>query len=204
MDTTRPRTHHLVAHSVLTVVGMTGIAGVFLPFAYDYSPVRAAFDEELWRLALPFYLSPLALAGSIRWIRFRFFSRLERGIAYVVSAATTAVTLSGYVDGRASSPAGIQDWVSFLAPLAVLGVGICCLIRNSKAVFREFNAVMAMQMPYLANALGCLVGLFGEWQIGAYLTLIATMMFVVQIFLIFAESRGHSGPRTPSAAESRQ
>ncbi len=201
MDTTRPRTHHLMAHSVLTVVGMTGIAGLFLPFAFDYSPVCAAFDKDLWRVALPFFLSPFVFAGSVRWIMSGFFSRLERGIAYLVSTGTAAVTLSGYFDSK--PPSSIQDWLSWSIPLATLGLGIYCMIRNSRALFREFKPVMAMQVAYLANGLLCLIDLFGHWQVGAYLTLIATIMFLVQIILIFAESGGQSESRTLSGAESR-
>src|SRR5437899_1510990 len=64
---TRQHAHRSIAHLLLTVVGITGIVGLFLPFTWGKSPVDAVSDKELWRLALPFFLAVLASAASIRW-----------------------------------------------------------------------------------------------------------------------------------------
>ena len=70
-------------------------------------------------------------------------------------------------------------------PLATLFLGISLLIRNSRMLpSREFNPVMAIQTAYLANAVLCLIALFGEWQVGAYCALVAASAFMLQTTLI--------------------
>lgn len=173
-------------------MGISGIAGLFLPFTYGTSPLDAVSDRELWRLALPFFLAVLASAASIRWIISGSFSRPERTIAYVVSASMACVTVSLAFtsEGR---PATISDWLVSFSPELILALGVYLLIRNSrKGQSREFNPVMAIQIAYLANAVACLISFFGTWQVGAYCALAATLAFVVQIVL--ASAPGVDGP----------
>lgn len=167
---------------------MAGIAGLFLPFTYEASPVRAASDTGFWRLALPFFLAVPASAASIRWIISRSFSATERAIAYIASAAMAAVTLSVPLsEGR---PTTIQEWLAMLSPGAIIALGVYLLIRNSRmGLFREFNPVMAIQTAYVAHVVLCLIACFGEWQRGAYWVLVAALAFVLQIILASA-----SGP----------
>ena len=127
--TTRQRAHRSIVHLLLTVVGITGIVGLFLPFADSTSPVDAVSDRELWRLALPFFLAVLVSAASIRWVISGSFSRPERAIAYVVSASMVGVTLSLLLEDR---PATIQDWLGFVIAGVILGLGGYILIRNSR------------------------------------------------------------------------
>jgi hypothetical protein len=107
---------------LLTVVGMTGIAGLFLPFTFGTSPVDAVSNRELWRLALPAFLAVLASAASIRWVITGSFSGRERAIAYVVSASMAGVTLSLWFpfDG---GPSTIQEWLAFVSPVPILAFG---------------------------------------------------------------------------------
>jgi hypothetical protein len=65
---TRQLTHSLIAHLLFTLLGMAGIAGLFLPLTWDVSPLEAVPTPEFWRLAAPFFLAVLASAASIRWI----------------------------------------------------------------------------------------------------------------------------------------
>jgi hypothetical protein len=169
VNTTRQHAHRSIAHLLLTVVGMTGIAGLFLPFTWGTSPVDAVSEGALWRLALPFFLAVLASAASIRWVISGSFSGLERATAYVVSASMVGVTLSLWFP---LGPSTTQEW----------------LIRNSRiAPSRQFNPVMAIQVAYLAHAVLCLIGFFGLWELGAYCVLVAALAFVLQIILASAQ-----------------
>jgi hypothetical protein len=182
---TKLQGRRLVAHSILTLLGMAAIPVLFLPFAYDVSPVAAIFDKDLWRLALPFFLAPFAVAASIRWIVSGSFSRLERVIAYVVSAAVAPTTLSVYL--KEDWPSGPQGWLIWVVPPAVLLLGACLLIRNSRmGPCREFNPVLAIQMAHVANGLFCVIALYDTLQVGGYFTLVAASTFMLQTILVAA------------------
>lgn len=184
MDLTKQHAHRSTVHLLLTLVGMIGIAGLFLPFTEGVSPVAAALDGAFWKLALPFFLAILASAASIRWVISGSFSGLEWAIAYVVSASMVGVTLSVSFPFE-SRPANIQEWVATLSPYAIVALGLYFLIRNSRiGSSREFNPVLAIQIAYLANAALCLMGFFGDWQLGAYCALVAVLAFALQIVLV--------------------
>jgi len=186
VNATRQRAHRSTLHLLLTVVGMTGIAGLFLPFTYSTSPVEAISDSALWLLALPFFLALPASAASIRWIISRSFSRTDRAIAYVASAATAGVTLSAcfFLVDR---PMTIPNWLATLSPGVIIALGVYLLIRNSRmSPSREFNPVMAIQTAYVAGVVLCLIAFFRDWEPGAYCVLVAALAFVLQIILASA------------------
>src|ERR1700740_185044 len=150
----RPKNIHLL----LPLLGMLGTIALFLPFTSGNSPAHAAFDKDLWRLALPFFLSILASAASLRWILSGSLSLPERAIAYLASAAASVMTLSVYLR-LGGLPTSAKEWVSsWILPLATMFLGLCLLIRNSlTGRSREFTPVMALQVPYIANAVMCLI-----------------------------------------------
>jgi hypothetical protein len=185
VNTTRQHAHRSIAHRSLTVVGMTGIAGLFLPFTWGTSPVDAVSEGALWRLALPFFLAVLASAASIRWVISGSFSGLERATAYIVSASMVGVTLSLWFP---FGPSTTQEWLAIVSPVPILALGVYFLIRNSRiAPSRQFNPVMAIQVAYLAHAVLCLIGFFGLWELGAYCVLVAALAFLLQIILASAQ-----------------
>jgi hypothetical protein len=184
-------------HWVLTLIGAIGIPALFLPFVFDATPAKAIFDQQVWQLALPGFLSPLIVGGSVRWIVFGTLSRLERAVAYILGAGAVAAMLSGYFF-KFTRPSGAQEWLTWILPPVVLCLG-AYLLRAAPS--KEFKPVMAMQMAYLANAVLCLVGFWGDWQIGAYCVLVASSMFVLQIVLILTQrvrDRGRA-TRTPNS-----
>jgi hypothetical protein len=189
VNKTRQLTHRSIVHLLLTIVGTAGIAGLFLPFTEDVSPVDAALDSGLWRLAIPFSLAVLASAASIRWIISGSLSRPERAIAYVASAAIAGVTVSMWftLDGESRT---IQEWLAIDSPGPILALGICLLIRNAKmGPSRNFNPVMAIQVAFLANAVLCLIAFFRDWQVGAYCVLVSAVAFMLQIILASVPGR---------------
>ena len=123
------------------------------------------------------------------------FSRLERAIAYIVSALIAGVTLSLWFPPFQERPSGLREWLAVVSPGPILGLGIYFLIRNSRAARPEtFKPVMAIQVAYLANAAYCLIG-FGDWQRGAYCVLVASAAFVLQILLVLMPGRDSLGDR---------
>jgi len=182
---------------ILTIVGMTGIVGLFLPFTLGASPVDTLnlSPEDIFLvtsrlLAFPAFLSIFASAASIRWIVSGSFSRLERAIAYVVSAATAGVTLYVNLDkGIDGGPLGFQELLLMVVPVVILFSGVYLLIRNSKiGRLKEFNPVMSIQVAYLAHVALCLIGFFGAWEAGAYCILVAAVAFFLQIIFISVQS----------------
>jgi hypothetical protein len=183
VNPTRHRAHRSIVHLLLTVVGMVGIAALFLPFTFGVSPV-AASDSESWRLALPFFLAVVASAASIRCVISGAFSGRERAIAYVVSASMADLTLPMSFPFQ-SRPRNIQEWVATLSPHPIVALGLYFLIRNSRiGPSRESSPVLATQLAYLANAVLCLVAFFGDWEPGAYCALVDALAFVLQIVVV--------------------
>jgi hypothetical protein len=179
----RPKTIHLP----LTLLGMVGTIALVLPFTSGNSPLHAASDKDLWRLALPFFLSILASAASLRWILSGSLSLPERAIAYLASAAAAVMTLSVYLR-LGGLPTSAKEWVSWILPLATMFVGLCLLIRNSlTGRSREFIPVMALQVAYIANAVMCLILFAQGWQLGAYCVLLTAVTFALQIILASAQ-----------------
>jgi hypothetical protein len=199
MNTTSPRLPHATLHLLLTLAGLAGIAGLFLPFTANTSPVDALRDDlwGVWRLAVPFFLAPFALAAGVRWIIAGPLSGPERLVAYVVSAASACLTLYFVGDGLKDQgwPSNVRDWLVVLVPVVVLLSGAYVLVpKLGFGRSSGFNPVLAIQVAYLANALLCLIGFFGEWQVGAYCALVPALAYLVQIVLISVQ------PGAPAAA----
>jgi hypothetical protein len=145
----------------------------------------AAFDEDLWRLAWPFFLPVLVTIASLRWLISTKLSQAERLIAYLVSAISICVTLSGYAT-HLEWPNEFKAWLGFLFPLVTLGFGIFALLKTRQIVILyPFRAIMSMQIAYMANCLLCLSSFFGLWMIGAYCSLLTVVAFLIQIILVW-------------------
>jgi len=186
---------HRNIHLMLTVPGMSGVAALFLSFTSNTSPMDAAFDDDLWKLALPFFLSIPILAASIRWSLSGSMSLPERAVAYTVALAAAAVTLSFL--WSATDRTG-EEWLYTAIPVATLILGAILLLGDSKPdATRGLRPVMALQMAYLANALFCLAVFGGDdWfdlQVGAYCVLIAVIAYFLQIVLVLTPSRPRLG-----------
>jgi hypothetical protein len=188
---------HRNTHLVLTVPGMSGVAALFLPFTSDISPMDAAFDDALWKLALPFFLSIPILAASIRWSFSGSMSLAERAVACTVALAATAATLS-FLWSATDWTGDIEQWLYTSIPVATLVLGAFLLFGDSRPdASRSLWPVMALQVAYLANALFCLAVFAGDdlfdLQVGAYCVLIAVIAYFLQIVLALTPSRSRPG-----------
>ena len=55
---------------------------------------------------------------------------------------------------------------------------------KANPMIKRVATVMTMQSAYLSNALLCLIGYFGDWQIGAYCVAITSGVYLTQIVLM--------------------
>jgi hypothetical protein len=82
------------------------------------------------------------------------------------------------------SPSEVRVWIEIAIPVLTPLLGVYVVINNLRNKGpKEVSAVMAMQIAYLSNALLCLIGFFGEWQIGAYFVLVTSIVYLLQIVL---------------------
>jgi hypothetical protein len=183
----------------LTVIGMAGIAAIFLPFVRGIfspaaSPLAVALNETaLWRLAIPFLL-PIVISGM--FIRRNFsgsLSLLEQVFAYLAGISAACATLSMYlivgfnVHGR-SSDVDYLLLYAMVSPVIILAIGGYLVIRNCRiGKLRDLSAVMAMQVAYIGNCAPCLFLSFGGWDIGAYCAILTVVVYFFQIGLISGE-----------------
>jgi hypothetical protein len=195
MNTILSRLNRRNVHLILAVAGATGIAGLFLPFSWGISPIKAVLDENILQLAAPAFLSVFVTAATIRWIISGSYSKAEKAITYFVAVAAAGVTLSIYFkDGWWTYD--FQGWFAFAIPIVVMLAGSYLVLMNSKMqVSKETNPLIAMQVAYLANCLMCLTlfwpnrsnFLSGDWEIGAYFCLVASIVYSIQIALFLTQ-----------------
>jgi len=167
------------------MTGGVGILAIFLPFAWSTSPLAAVFDEYLWRLAWPFFLPALVTSASLHWLITKRLSRSGNTIAYLISAAMICLMLSVY--GAADRwPGEFKEWLAFVLPFVTMGFGVFALLKTRlNATLRLFGPTISLQVAYLANCLLCLSSWFGQWQIGAYCSLVTAIAYVIQIILLW-------------------
>lgn len=171
---------------ILVIIGGIGIIAIFIPFTWSVSPIDAAFYKDTWRLAWPAFLPPLITIISLRWLKFNTLSRAEKKLAYLAAIASIGVTLSFYLETNDGWPGSFREWLSFVFPFITLGFGILALLRSRQhTVLQGFRPIMSLQFAYLANMLLCLTGFLGEWNIGAYFSLVTVIAYLTQMLLIF-------------------
>ncbi len=187
-ESSDPRSGRTI-HLLLTVVGAIGIPAIFLHFSWDVSPFTAAFvkDFDLWQIAWPAFLPILITIASIRWLFITSISKTELSLAWSAGFAATALICFSLLNIIKNNgwPAELREWLSLVIPVLILGLGIFTLIRTRQdRKFRQYRAIMSMQIAYIANCLLCLISLFGGWQIGAYFCLVTVIAYVNQIISV--------------------
>lgn len=189
----------------VAIVGLAGVAALFLPFAYDVSPLTAVgtmfsddyFLNRLWPLGVPFLLAMLITVGTFRWVVAGRFSRAERLVAYLAALVAACCLLSlyfAYGSGDAQgAPSGFLDWFMVALPWVGSAAGAYLLRRNSRSgVPDAANAIAAMQIVYVIVAVICLVAYASSgWQIGAYLVAVTTAVYLTHIVAVSVAAPGH-------------
>lgn len=148
------------AQAVLTVLGLSGVALVFLPFTYDVVPVSVFlelppplppfrgilnFGKIVWHV-IPFVVLPFAIsAGYLRWLLTGRSSRGEAGLGYTLALiAACVLVLVIFVDwldwityrhdprDYVLSPTWREQvaWQSVIYPLIAFGAGAGLVMQN--------------------------------------------------------------------------
>jgi hypothetical protein len=162
------------SRSILAVIAsVAGTIALFLPFTFHVSPLAALSGSAgvtgAWRLALPFFL--VLPMGILLLARSGRTSPASRAIAYGAALGAAAVMLSMYVTGG-SRPDSLTEALAMGVPLAMLALGVW-VWRRAARMAAGAEALAALQVVYVANLLLCLIGFWGDWQVGAYFSLVA-------------------------------
>jgi hypothetical protein len=193
---------------MVAIVGLAGVASIFLPFAYAVSPLDAVgtlpflrgdehFLEGLWRLGVPFLLAILVTVETIRWVVSERITRVECLVGYLAALVAAACLLSLLFaygsDNAQSAPSGFIEWFMVAFPWAGLAAGVYLLRKNSRAgVPDAANTVAAMQIVYVIVAIICLATYASSGlQIGGYLVAVTTVAYMTQIVAVAAAAWRH-------------
>lgn len=184
--------YYLAAHRVLTLIGITGLAGFFLPFVYDYSPVMVMQDPDFgstgWRWAAPVLLPLFIFPISIYWLIKGALAKPLQVFSYLISLCMGIMMFSWiWEDNVFQHLVTLLDWISFLIPHLTILFGLGLLQRNTRySHSRSYNPILALQLIYLANSLLFLIGFYrNQYQIGAYLILVTCIAYFIQILLVW-------------------
>lgn len=204
------------AVSIVVALGAIGIVSIFLPFTRTIAPydlfvlhtpgiiagqLPKRYDLWLILLASPFWLAiPITLAAAKRLLTGRL-SRLGWLTSYALALIMTGATLgfigSGVFEKVPSTDLlpeeylllfSPQEYVALFLPLAILILGWGWVIRNRrrKLLLHGLNAVVAMQVTYIANATLWLALFQDDWKNGAYVTLATIVVYLLHIALVLS------------------
>ena len=198
----------------LTIAGLSGIASIFLSFTFDISPFTALdYDSssflfgvgdfspessnELWVLGAPFLLSVVISASLIRWNLTGRLSLLEQTIIYLIGLSLMAIVIMTNFIAMADvvmdfdmTSFTFKEMMAFIFSAGFLIAGIFLVIRNHRlGKFKNLSPIMLMQTAYLGNAMFCLIGFWGNWQIGAYFTLATVIVYAAQMVWLSCQKK---------------
>jgi hypothetical protein len=188
--------------TVSCLLGLSGIATLFLPFTFNNSPwdvtggqvFQSEFDFyfSYFLLGAPFLLAvPISAASLLLLITRRLVQPCWiAGYALAFAAAAGTSSLVG-----AAMIYWAHDSACAIPSLAVLIGGGALVVTNVRlGLPHAQNGIIAMQVAFAAGALLPVFAYFGDWNIGAYITLVAMVVYashVVAVELVVREaSRG--------------
>lgn len=197
----------------LVAISTIGIASIFLPFTRSVAPFDVLMLNEprilagqlpnqhdvlLILLTSPFWLAiPITFASLKRLLAGRL-SRVAWFTSYTLALIMGSATL-GFVGLGLSGKTLPTDWSleKYLAvfspqehivllPVAILILGAGWVIRNRRRqlLLHSLNAVIAMQVVYIANGVLCLALFQDDWKSGAYVTLATVVVYLAHIAFV--------------------
>jgi len=185
------------AQAVLTVLGLSGVATIFLPFIYDYVPV-GYFLEKLEEqgifallgpcVVLPFFIS----AGYLRWVLTGGLSRWEGDLGYALALIVVFLLSVSIIQYWWESGFDSDEWLSNAYFPLGLGAGAWFVIQNLRhKIPLTLTALVALQLAYLPFALFLLLfpitalidGDASDIGIGAYLAFLTVLVYSAQAAL---------------------
>lgn len=209
----------------LAALSVVGIASIFLPLTRKVAPFdvivlnapqmiagRLPNWHDIWLilLASPFFLAIPITIASLKRLWAGRLSRLAWLTSYVLALAMAGATL-GFIGLGVFEKAlptdrpleeylimfSPQEYVVLLLPLAILILGAGWVIRNRRRrlVLHAINAVIAMQVAYIANGALCLALFQDDWKNGAYITLATVIVYLTHIALVSSSGQSRVAVR---------
>ncbi|HEV3178656.1 MAG TPA: hypothetical protein VGZ72_21870 [Stellaceae bacterium] len=180
------------------LLGLSGIATLFLPFTFNNSPwdvtggqvFQSEFDFyfSYFLLGAPFLLAvPISAASLLLLITRRLVQPCWiAGYALAFAAAAGTSSLVG-----AAMIYWAHDSACAIPSLAILIGGGALVVTNVRlGLPHAQNGIIAMQVAFAAGALLPVFVYFGEWNIGAYITLITIVVYASHVVAVELVVRG--------------
>jgi hypothetical protein len=198
----------------LVALGAIGIISIFLSFTRRIAPFdlivlnapqilawRLPNRHDIWLilLASPFWLAIPITAASLKRLWTGRLSRVawltSYGLGLVMAGATLGfigLALTEKPLPTDTSPEEYlalfspQEYLALLLPLFILVLGTGWVIRNKqrRLLLHAPNAVIAMQVAYIANGVLCLTLFQDDWKSGAYITLATVAVYLTHITFV--------------------
>lgn len=170
---------------LLILAGLTAIALLFVPFAYDYVPLRNAFFpnflDPTWRDVWPCLLLPWLVTGG--HLAMLAFGRLPRTatLAFLTAAVISLLPFIYLLVALEwpPDPNSALVLLGFAVPLASVAVFIGWDLRHSP----ETRALAAMQGVYVIQISFWLMSAAGDFDAGAWLGVLAVASYLIQLAL---------------------
>ena len=186
------------------LLALPGVAAILLPFTEGVSPLRVVmnaagldfrYGDYIW-LAVPFFVAMPILDWQIARAR---ATRIGWKRVFVGHAVAVAAIASVLVTAFQLASESLSEAWPFLLPALAAIVAWGALVARALRRKRPAHEIVGVSMnsAYLPNAILCLVvfgmsgaGMFGGWQVGAYVTLIACVWSIIQIVLVMGTPKG--------------
>lgn len=180
----RPTARQL--HAALTILGMSGIALSFFPFAFSYLPIRDVFPpgflEPSWWTVLPCMLLPLPIAiGFTVWLTRGLLPRWWSTSAYIIAGLSVGPFLAGLISDFAFDDIGNIAYPALFLAAFCAAAGLVIWGKNRG---QRLESLIAMQSVYIVQMQYWLVLAAGEFQTGAWLGAATSLAYLGQIMLV--------------------
>jgi hypothetical protein len=202
-----PRRHHSAFSIGVAVLALAGVPAIWLPFAYHTSPASALFEHgffNLWPLAWPSLLAVPIAAALFKWVASGRLSSVERWSGRLLAAASCCVTGWFYVRTilEGDWPSGASEWFGFSVLIVILTGGAALAVRALRSGLAPdgLDAVVMMEVAYLANAVWCLLSFGDDLEIGGYAVLLTSVVYGVQLLAVQLSRPTGAEAAEPAAA----
>ncbi len=169
------------------VLALPGVVAPFLSFTYHISPLKTIVEfgsGRLWVLGAPFFLAMPIAAWQVRRCAVGRLSPIEIALAYFFATAAMLPVLVGTAIALSDSELPPLVLVVLAGLGGVVGANVLLLVRNLvRRVPNQVTAEVFLLGGYMPNAVLCLLGLAHDWNVGAYVVLIACIAYLLTIIL---------------------
>lgn len=203
-----------LVQACLVALSAIGIVSIFLPFTRKVAPFdlivldapqilawRLPNPRDIWLilLASPFWLAVPISAASFKRLWTGRLSRVawltSYGLGLIMACATLGFVGLALTEKALPTDAPLeeylalfspQEYLALLLPLFILVFGAAWVIRNRRRglLLHALNAVIAMQVAYIANGFLCLTLFQDDWKSGAYITLATVVVYLAHITFV--------------------